>query len=131
MQVNARDADLLRIVRLVAALNLADFGIEFIVALRIGSVSLFVDGVDLLEDASIDLLIMMSLGWSVAARARIVMLLAAILLVPGLATRAADFIGSKAGQPSRRLPPSGPRRTGIPARPASECSRRKRERVRP
>src|SRR5215204_6849133 len=75
-----------RTVRLVAVLNLAYFGVEFAVALAIGSVSLFADSVDFLENASVNLLILMALGWSARARARIGMLLAAILLVPGLAT---------------------------------------------
>jgi Co/Zn/Cd efflux system component len=73
-------------VLLVALLNLAYFGVEFGVAVAIGSVSLFADSVDFLEDASVNLLILMALGWSPAARARVGMLLAVILLVPGLAT---------------------------------------------
>ena len=75
-----------RIVRLVALLNLTYFGVEFAVALAIGSVSLFADSVDFLEDASINLLIVLALGWSVRNRARLGMGLAAILLIPGLAT---------------------------------------------
>lgn len=75
-----------RVVGLVAALNLAYFGIEFSVALAIGSVSLFADSVDFLEDASVNLLILVALGWSARRRARVGMLLAAVLLVPGLAT---------------------------------------------
>src|SRR5689334_981886 len=78
-------ASLRQAVGIVAALNLGYFGIEFAVALAIGSVSLFADSVDFLEDASVNLLILMALGWSAAARARIGMALAAILLVPGLA----------------------------------------------
>ena len=39
-----------RTVLLVAALNLAYFGVEFAAALRIGSVSLLADSVDFLED---------------------------------------------------------------------------------
>jgi Co/Zn/Cd efflux system component len=73
-------------VRIVALLNLAYFGVEFAVAVAVGSVSLFADSVDFLEDASVNLLILMALGWSAKARARIGMLLAAILLVPVLAT---------------------------------------------
>lgn len=75
-----------RVVRQVALLNLGYFGIEFLVALSIGSVSLFADSVDFLEDASINLLIAVALGWSVRNRARVGMALAGILLVPGLAT---------------------------------------------
>ena len=53
-------------VLLVALLNLAYFGVEFGVAIAIGSVSLFADSVDFLEDASINLLIAVGLGWSAA-----------------------------------------------------------------
>lgn len=70
----------------VAVLNLAYFGVEFSVALSIGSVSLFADSVDFLEDASINLLIAVALGWGTIARSRLGMVLAGILLVPGLAT---------------------------------------------
>lgn len=38
-------------------LNLGYFGVEFAVALRVDSVSLFADSVDFLEDASVNLLI--------------------------------------------------------------------------
>jgi Co/Zn/Cd efflux system component len=73
-------------VRLVALLNLAYFGVEFAVAVAIGSVSLFADSVDFLEDTSVNLIILVALGWSVRNRARLGMLLAGILLVPGIAT---------------------------------------------
>lgn len=75
-----------RVVAIVAALNLSYFGIEFAVALAIGSVSLFADSVDFLEDASINLLILTALGWGARMRARVGMVLAGIILVPGLAT---------------------------------------------
>jgi Co/Zn/Cd efflux system component len=75
-----------RVVVIVAALNLGYFGIEFAVALAIGSVSLFADSVDFLEDASINLLIFAALGWEPRMRARVGMVLAGIILVPGLAT---------------------------------------------
>jgi len=80
------DTDLRRTVRLVAILNLAYFGVEFGVARVIGSVSLFADSIDFLEDASINFLILVALGWSLARRARVGMALAGILLIPGLAT---------------------------------------------
>src|SRR6185369_8864948 len=73
-------------IRLVALLNLAYFGIEFAVALSIGSVSLFADSIDFLEDASVNFLILLALEWSAAARSRTGMALAGILLVPGLST---------------------------------------------
>jgi hypothetical protein len=75
-----------RIVLVVALLNLTYFGIEFAVALAIGSVSLFADSIDFLEDASVNLLILLALGWSLRSRARVGMALALILLLPGLAT---------------------------------------------
>lgn len=82
-----RDHALLRrTVLLVALLNLGYFGIEFVVALRIGSVSLFADSVDFLEDASVNLLIWTAFAWPLKARARVGMGLAAILLIPALAT---------------------------------------------
>jgi Co/Zn/Cd efflux system component len=80
------DDALRRIVRLVALLNIAYFGIEFAVAVAIGSVSLFADSIDFLEDASINFLIVVALGWTPRNRARGGMALAGILLVPGLAT---------------------------------------------
>lgn len=82
----ADGASLHRVVALVAALNLAYFGVEFAVATAIGSVSLFADSIDFLEDASVNLLILAALGWSARNRARVGMGLALILLAPGLAT---------------------------------------------
>ena len=75
-----------RVVQLVALLNLSYFGVEFAVAVVIGSVSLFADSIDFLEDASVNLLIAVALGWSARNRARLGMLLAGILLLPGVAT---------------------------------------------
>ncbi len=72
-------------VRLVALLNLGYFGIEFAVAAVIGSVSLFADSIDFLEDASVNLLIVAALRWSAPSRARAGMALAGVLLIPGLA----------------------------------------------
>ncbi|MBY2911074.1 cation transporter [Rhizobium leguminosarum] len=75
-----------RAVTTVALANLGYFEVEFAVALSIGSVSLFADSVDFLEDASVNLLILMALGWSARSRARVGMALAAILLAPAIAT---------------------------------------------
>lgn len=80
-----QEAALRRAVRIVALLNLAYFGVEFAVALVIGSVSLFADSIDFLEDASINLLILLALGWSARGRAAVAVLLALVLLTPGLA----------------------------------------------
>ncbi|HEV2621528.1 MAG TPA: cation transporter [Frateuria sp.] len=79
------DYALHRTVRWVALANLAYFGVEFAVALAIGSVALFADSIDFLEDASVNLLIFLALGWSLRARARVGMALAGILLLPALA----------------------------------------------
>jgi Co/Zn/Cd efflux system component len=83
---NVAGPALRRVVLTVALLNLAYFGVEFAVALAIGSVSLFADSVDFLEDASVNLLIMVALAWSLKSRAKVGMALAGILLIPGIAT---------------------------------------------
>lgn len=75
-----------RTVRFVAIANLIYFVVEFAVATRIGSVSLFADSIDFLEDAAVNALILVGLAWSARSRARMGMALALILLVPGLAT---------------------------------------------
>jgi Co/Zn/Cd efflux system component len=74
------------VVRLVALINLGYFGVEFAVALAIGSVSLFADSIDFLEDASLNMLIAVGLGWGARSRARLGMVLAGVLLIPALAT---------------------------------------------
>jgi Co/Zn/Cd efflux system component len=84
--MKAMDNNLRRTVRVVGLLNLGYFGVEFAVALAIGSVSLFADSVDFREDASINFLIFAALGWSATRRARVGMVLAGIILIPGLAT---------------------------------------------
>ena len=75
-----------KIAILVAVLNLLYFGVEFTVALRIGSVSLFADSVDFLEDASINCLIAAALGWAAVNQARLGFVLAGVVLIPGVAT---------------------------------------------
>ena len=79
------DHALRRAVVWVACLNLGYFGIEFSVAISIGSVSLFADSIDFLEDASVNLLILVALGWSARRRAWVGMGLACLLLAPGVA----------------------------------------------
>jgi Co/Zn/Cd efflux system component len=79
------NAPLRRAVMIVALLNLAYFGVEFVVARNIGSVSLLADSVDFLEDAAVNLLIFAALGWSATRRAQVGMALAAMLLIPALA----------------------------------------------
>src|SRR4051794_2649659 len=87
-------------VLVVALLNFAFFGVEFSVALSIHSVSLFADGVDFLEDTSVNLLIFFALTWSPKTRARVAMVMAAILLVPALA-----FLWSLWGKFTNPVPP--------------------------
>lgn len=75
-----------RAVLVVALANLAYGLVEFSVALRIGSVSLFADSVDFFEDTSVNLLIFFALAWSLKMRARVGMALAGILFIPAAAT---------------------------------------------
>jgi Co/Zn/Cd efflux system component len=79
-------AQLRRTVIWVAALNFGYFFVEFAVARAIGSVSLFADSVDFLEDASVNFLVLVALGWTARKRAMVGVLLAALLLIPGIAT---------------------------------------------
>jgi Co/Zn/Cd efflux system component len=81
----ANNSSLRKVVGLVALLNLAYFGIEFVVALTIGSVSLFADSADFFEDAAVNFLIFIALAWTAAKRAHVGMALAGILLLPALA----------------------------------------------
>jgi Co/Zn/Cd efflux system component len=84
--MSAWAATLRRAVVWVAALNLGYFFIEFGVARAIGSVSLLADSVDFLEDASVNFLVLVALGWSARRRAAVGVVLAGLLLVPGIAT---------------------------------------------
>jgi len=69
----------------VALLNLGYFGVEAAVAAWIGSVALFADSIDFLEDASVNFIVLLALGWSAAFRRATGLLLAALLLVPSIA----------------------------------------------
>lgn len=93
-----RDHQFRRAVQWVALLNLAYFGVEFAVALHIGSVSLLADSADFFEDAAVNLLIFMALAWSATQRARVGMALAGVLLLPALAILWA--LWSKLGAPT-------------------------------
>jgi Co/Zn/Cd efflux system component len=73
-------------VTLVALLNLGYFGIEFVVARAIGSVSLFADSIDFLEDATVNGLILIALGWNARRRSIVGMILAVVRFAPGVAT---------------------------------------------
>lgn len=73
-----------RVVLVVALANFAYFFVEFGVAQQINSVSLFADSIDFLEDATVNFLIVVALGWSLKKRARVGMLLACVLLILSL-----------------------------------------------
>ena len=72
-------------VLIVAVLNLAYFGVEFVAALRAGSVSLLADSADFLEDAAVNILIFFALAWTATRRASLGKVLAAFLLIPAAA----------------------------------------------
>lgn len=72
------------VVRVVAAANLLYFGVEIFFALKINSVSLFADSIDFLEDASVNILIFVALGWSLLARRRLSKFFAFLLLIPAI-----------------------------------------------
>lgn len=84
-QAGTGDARLKRVAARVVGLNLGYFGVEFAVALAIGSVALFADSVDFLEDTSINLLVLLALRLSAPKQARVGFVLGALLLVPGAA----------------------------------------------
>ncbi len=79
-------ASLGRTARVVVALNLCGFAAECTVALHAGSVSLFADSVDFLEDASIGLLLLLALPWPPRRRAATGRAMACVLLLPVAAT---------------------------------------------
>ncbi|MBL8565917.1 MAG: cation transporter [Hyphomicrobiaceae bacterium] len=78
------DTPLRRTVAAVAALNFSYFWVEIAVALAIGSVALFADSIDFLEDASVNVLVLLALGWSARRRRAVGLLLAVLLTIPGL-----------------------------------------------
>jgi Co/Zn/Cd efflux system component len=74
-----------RTVAAVAALNFGYFFIEFAIAAAIASVALFADSIDFLEDATVNMLVLLALGWTASRRRIVGLLLALCLLIPGLA----------------------------------------------
>lgn len=72
-------------VGVVALLNLVYFGIEATVAVAIQSVSLIADSVDFLEDAAVNFLVLVAIGWAAARRRVVGIGLAGLILIPGLA----------------------------------------------
>ena len=78
-----KHAALKRTVAIVAGLNFGYFFVEFSVAMAIASVALFADSIDFLEDATINMLVLVALGWTAARRRAVGLVLALCLLVPG------------------------------------------------
>lgn len=93
-------ASLRQTVLIVAALNLAYFGVEFVAALRAGSVSLLADSADFLEDTAVNTLIFLALAWTATRRAAVGKVLAALLLIPALA-----FVWTLVAKLMNPLPP--------------------------
>lgn len=87
-------------VSLAAVLNLAYFGVEFVVALHIGSLSLLADSADFFEDAAVNFLVIAALGWSARRRAQTGMFLSGVLLLPAVA-----FLWTLARKFSAPVPP--------------------------
>ena len=85
MRNDSTETALRRAVMQVAVLNFAYFFVEFAVARQIGSVSLFADSIDFLEDTSVNFLVLVALGWSARRRASVGVVLAMLLLVPAVA----------------------------------------------
>lgn len=83
--MNASNNRLRGALALVALLNLGYFFVEFFVALGIGSASLLADSADFFEDAAVNFLILVALGWAAALRARVGLALSVILLLPAFA----------------------------------------------
>jgi Co/Zn/Cd efflux system component len=102
--VTDAESRLRRAVLIVASLNLAYFFVEFAVARSIGSVSLFADSIDFLEDASVNFLVLVALGWTARRRAAVGTTLALLLLVPGVATAWMAWSKFHAPLPPAELP---------------------------
>lgn len=85
MEIKSQSLDLRRIVLIVSVLNLIYFFVEFCAANQIGSVSLFADSVDFLEDTIVNFLIAFALSWPAKKRAQIGKILAGVLLIPAAA----------------------------------------------
>lgn len=77
--------NLRKTVLVVATLNLLYFAVEFYFGKRYNSISLIGDSIDFLEDASVNILIALAIGWSLKRRQQTSYALAGLLLVPGMA----------------------------------------------
>ncbi|MCS6782483.1 MAG: cation transporter [Gloeomargarita sp. SKYBB_i_bin120] len=79
-------AELRRTVLTVALLNFAYFTVEAGIAVTIGSVSLWADSIDFLEDTLLNALVYRALGWRRRYQTWVSLGLAGLLLMPALAT---------------------------------------------
>lgn len=66
----------------VAAPNFAYFFVEFSYGRVFHSLSLVSDSIDFLEDASVNILVALAIGWSILRRKYVSYLLAGLLVVP-------------------------------------------------
>ncbi|MEW6438505.1 MAG: cation transporter [Pseudomonadota bacterium] len=98
------DRKVLQTAKIVIALNLGYFIIQISVAALIGSVSLFADSIDFLEDASINALILVGHKWSADARRKLGIGLAIIILMPGIAALLAAWQRYSNGTPPPAMP---------------------------
>ncbi|MCT1775436.1 cation transporter [Brachybacterium sp. p3-SID957] len=74
-----------RLVAVVAGLNLIGCVVEGVIAWRIGSVALFADAADFLEDFLINTLVLVAAGWPLASRRKASYALAGLILLPAIA----------------------------------------------
>jgi Co/Zn/Cd efflux system component len=77
--------NLRKTVLVVASLNLLYFVVEFYYGHLFNSVALVGDSIDFLEDASVNILIALAIGWSLKKRKQTSYFLALLLLLPGIA----------------------------------------------
>ena len=80
----ATEQKIVRAILFVALINLGYFFVEFLVAINIGSVSLLADAIDFLEDAAINILVLLALGWSTLNRSRVGKVLSVLMLLPAV-----------------------------------------------
>lgn len=86
-------------IAIVAAINFLGFVVESVVALVIGSASLFADAADFLEDTLINVLVLTALGWSLASRRKASYALAGLILLPAVAAFVMVAVKIATGEP--------------------------------
>lgn len=86
-------------IAIVAAINFVGFLGESVVALVIGSASLFADAADFLEDTLINLLVLTAVGWSLAGRRKASYALSGLILIPAVAAFVMVAVKLATGEP--------------------------------